>query len=100
VGDRQDDAAPAAPLRAEADDAVVLSMAYPQRADEFRGSLAATIAAATDAGWRSGLDLEVGVDLGFADAKVRRPGRVGETALRAALRRFAEGPGRHHAPRS
>ena len=81
----------------QAGDAVVLSMAYPQTADEFLGSLAATIATATDAGWRNGLDFEVGLDLGVADARLRRPGRArGDARCAARSGAWPSDPAHHH----
>lgn len=88
MGDRQDDAADA--LRQQAGDAVVLSMAYPQSADEFLAGLVAAIDAELATDWPRRLDVELGLDIGIADARIRRPSRDPERELRAALRRLVE----------
>jgi hypothetical protein len=80
-------------LRQQAGDAVVLSMAYPQSADEFLAGLVTAIDAELATGWPRRLDVELGVDIGIADARIRRPSRDPERELRAALRRLVE----HHA---
>ena len=77
-------------LRQQAGDAVVLSMAYPQSCDEFLAGLVNAIDAelATDA--PRNLDLELGLDIGIANARIRRRSRDPERELRAALRRLIE----------
>ena len=72
-----------------AGDKVVLVMAYPQSKDDFLAALAAGIAADTERGWTSKLDLEVGLDVGVAEARLRRPAVQAEKELRSALRRSA-----------
>jgi hypothetical protein len=71
----------------EAGDRVVLTMAYPQSRDDFLAALAG--AAETDGGWTANVDLEVGVDVGVAEARLRKPVREIEKELRSALRRAA-----------
>jgi hypothetical protein len=80
-------------LRRQAGDAVVLSMAYPQSADEFLAGLVTAIDAELATDWRRRLDVELGLDVGIADARIRRPSPDPERELRAALRRLVE----HHA---
>ncbi len=77
-------------LRRAAGDAVVLSMAYPQPADEFLSGLASAIDAELGADGSGRLDLEFGLDVGFAEARIRRPSRDTEHELRAALKRLIE----------
>jgi hypothetical protein len=77
-------------LRQQAGDAVVLSMAYPQPADEFLGGLVSAIDAELTTAWRQRVEVELGVDIGIADARIRRPPRDPERELRAALRRLVE----------
>ncbi len=77
-------------LRQQAGDAVVLSMAYPQSADEFLAGLVTTIDAELTTDWRRRVEVEVGLDIGIADARIRRPSRDPERDLRAALRRLVE----------
>jgi hypothetical protein len=77
----------------QAGDAVVLSMAYPQSAEEFLASLVTAIDAELATDWPRRLDVELGLDIGIADARIRRPSRDPERELRAALRRLVE----HHA---
>jgi len=79
-------------LRQQAGDAVVLSMAYPQPADEFLAGLVTAIDAELATGWSRRLDVELGLDIGIADARIRRASRDPERELRAALRRLVE----HH----
>jgi hypothetical protein len=79
----------------EAGDRVVLTMAYPQSRDDFLVSLTLAVAAETDAGWTSKVDLELGVDVGVAEARLRKPVREVEKDLRAALRRGARSGGGH-----
>ncbi len=73
----------------EAGDRVVLTMAYPQSRDDFLAALAGAVAAETDGGWTAKVDLEVGVDVGVAEARLRKPVREIEKELRSALRRAA-----------
>ncbi len=77
-------------LRQQAGDAVVLSMAYPQSADEFLAGLVTAIDAELGTDWPRRLDVELGVDIGIADARIRRPAPNSEKELRAALRRLVE----------
>ncbi len=77
-------------LRQQAGDAVVLSMAYPQSADDFLGGLVTAINAELATGWPRHLDVELGLDIGVANARIRRPSRDPEHELRAALRRLIE----------
>jgi hypothetical protein len=77
-------------LRQQAGDAVVLSMAYPQSADEFFAGLITAIDAELATDWPQHLDLEVGLDVGVARAHIRRPSRDPERELRSALRRLVE----------
>jgi hypothetical protein len=69
-------------------DAVVLSMAYPQSADEFFAGLIAAIDAELATDWPRHLDVELGLDVGVARARIRRPPRDPERELRAVLRRL------------
>ena len=82
-------------LRQQAGDAVVLTMAYPQPKDEFLGGLAEAVEAGVDTDWRERLDLEVGLDIGIADARLRRSRQNVETDLRRSLRRLVPGKGDH-----
>jgi hypothetical protein len=77
-------------LRRAAGDAVVLSMAYPQPADEFLSSLVGAIDAENRPERAERLDLEFGLDVGIAEARIRRPSRDTEHELRAALKRLVE----------
>lgn len=77
-------------LRQAAGDAVVLSMAYPQSAEEFFAGLVTAIDAQVGTGWPRRLDLELGLDIGIAGARIRRPAPDSEQELRAALRRLVE----------
>lgn len=77
-------------LRRAAGDAVVFSMAYPQPADEFLSGLASAIDTELGADGSGRLDLEFGLDVGFAEARIRRPSRDTEHELRAALKRLIE----------
>lgn len=76
-------------------DRVVLTMAYPQSREDFLAALTAAVAAETSGGWTANLDLEVGLDVGLAEARLRRPPREVEKELRTALRRAAD-LGDHH----
>ncbi|MBI3745449.1 MAG: AAA family ATPase [Chloroflexi bacterium] len=78
-----------------AGDRVVLTMAYPQSRDDFLAALTGAVAAETDSGWTSNVDLEVGFDVGVAEARLRRPPREVEKELPSALRRAAQ-VGDHH----
>ena len=73
----------------EAGDTVVLTMAYPQSKDDFLAVLARAIAAETRGGWTAKVDLELGLDVGLAEARIRRPAGDGESELRTVLRRGA-----------
>jgi len=73
----------------EAGDRVVLAMAYPQSRDDFLAGLAGAVAAEADGGWTAKVELEVGLDMGVAEARLRKPVRETEMELRAALRRGA-----------
>src|SRR5436309_10558726 len=79
----------------EVGDRVVLTMAYPQSRDDFLAALAGAVAAETDGGWAAKVDLEVGVDVGVAEARLRKPFREIEKELRATLRRGARIGDRH-----
>jgi len=79
----------------EAGDRVVLSMAYPQPREDFLTALTGAIVAETDDGWTSKVDLEIGVDVGVAEARLRKPGREAGKELREALRRAARAGDRH-----
>jgi len=79
-------------LRQQAGDAVVLSMAYPQSAEEFLAGLVSAVDAELAIDWPQRVDMELGIDIGIADARIRRPSREAERELRAALRRLVE----HH----
>ena len=65
-------------------------MAYPQSADEFLAGLVTTIDAELTTDWRRRVEVEIGLDIGIADARIRRPSRDPERDLRAALRRLVE----------
>lgn len=78
---------------AEAGDRVVLTMAYPQSRDDFLVALTVAVAGETDGGWSSKVDLELGLDVGVAAARLRRPVRGVEKELRAALRGARSGGG-------
>ncbi len=77
-------------LRQQAGDAVVLSMAYPQPADEFLAGLVNAIDAELATDGPRNLDVELGLDIGVANARIRRRSRDPERELRAALRRLIE----------
>jgi len=74
----------------EAGDRVVLTMAYPQSSDDFFARLAGSLESASGGGWGTKVDLEIGLDVGVADARLRKPGRAVEKELRATLRRAAQ----------
>jgi AAA ATPase-like protein len=78
---------------AEAGDRVVLTMAYPQSRDDFLVALTMAVAGETDGGWSSKVDLELGLDVGVAAARLRKPVRGVEKELRAALRGARSGGG-------
>ncbi|MBA2720504.1 MAG: AAA family ATPase [Chloroflexi bacterium] len=80
-------------LRQQAGDAVVLSMAYPQSSDEFLAGLVNAIDAELATDGPRNLEVELGLDIGVANARIRRRSRDPERELRAALRRLIE----HHA---
>ena len=71
-------------LRQQAGDAVVLSMAYPQSADEFLAGLITAIDAELATDRPRQLDVELGLDVGVAKARIRRP--VSRSRARAAGR--------------
>lgn len=73
----------------------VLTMAYPQSRDDFLAGLTSAVAAEADDGWTAKLDLEVGLDVGVAEARLRKPAREVEKELRTALQRAAD-VGDHH----
>ena len=73
-----------------AGDRVVLTMAYPQSRDDFLTGLTSAVAAKADDGWAAKLDLEVGLDVGVAEARLRKPAREVEKELRTALQRAAK----------
>ena len=77
-------------LRRQAGDAVVLTMAYPLTPDQFLSSLVVAIEAELATDWSGRLDLEVGLDLGVADARLRRPARSRDQELRATMRRLVD----------
>ena len=78
-------------LQLQTGDAVVLSMAYPQAKDDFLRDLADAAKAEADSRWASGIDIEVGLDVGIAEARVRRAHREQSGPdLRQALRRLIE----------
>ena len=78
-------------LRQQAGDAVVLSMAYPQPKDDFLRSLAEAVKAESETRWSSDLEVEVGLDVGIAEARVRRAHREpSEPDLRQAVRRLID----------
>ena len=78
-----------------AGDRVVLTMAYPQSRDDFLAGLTGAVAAETDRGWTAKLEFEMGLDVGVAEARLRRPAQEIEKELRGALRRGARA-GEHH----
>ncbi|HEX7951274.1 MAG TPA: AAA family ATPase [Candidatus Limnocylindrales bacterium] len=78
-----------------AGDRVVLTMAYPQSREDFLAALTAAVAAETGGGWTAKVDLEVGLDVGVAEVRLRKPAREVEQELRGALRRAAQ-LGDHH----
>lgn len=80
-------------LRQQAGDAVVLSMAYPQSSDEFLAGLVNAIDAELATNGPRSLEVELGLDIGVANARIRRRSRDPERELRGALRRLIE----HHA---
>jgi AAA ATPase domain len=79
----------------EAGDKVVLAMAYPQSRDDFLAALTGAVATETDHGWTARVDLEVGLDVGVAEARLRKPVREVAKDLRAVLRRGAQVNDRH-----
>jgi hypothetical protein len=79
----------------EAGDRVVLTMAYPQSRDDFLAMLAGAVEAETGGGWTAKVDLELGLDVGVAEARFRKPAQVVEKELRGALRRGGRVGDRH-----
>jgi AAA ATPase-like protein len=77
-------------LQQASDDAVVLTMAYPQTVEQFLAELAIAIDAGLATDWSGQLDLEVGLDVGVADARLRRPARPRDHELRGSLRRLVD----------
>ena len=80
----------------ESGDRVVLTMAYPQTRNDLLAGLATAVGAEAGSGWTAKMDLEVGLDVGVAEARVRKPAREADGELRAALRRAAHA-GHHNA---
>ena len=78
-----------------AGDRVVLTMAYPQSRDDFLAMLAGAVEAETGGGWTAKIDLELGLDVGVAEARFRKPAQVVEKELRGALRRGGRVGDRH-----
>lgn len=78
-----------------AGDRVVLTMAYPQSREDFLAALTSAVAPEMDGGWTARLDLELGIDVGVAEARLRKPAQQVERELRAALRRGAHVGDRH-----
>lgn len=72
-------------------DVATLSLAYPQPVGEFLDGLGATVDADGD-GARTSREVELGVDLGLANAKMRETHRARPTGLRESLERFAKRP--------
>jgi hypothetical protein len=70
-------------------DVAVLSLAYPQPVGEFFDGLRLAIDADGGAADVS-RDVELGVDLGLATAKLRQTNRVGRQGLRGSLERLAK----------
>jgi hypothetical protein len=70
-------------------------MAYPQSREDFLAALAGAVAAETDGGWTARVDLELGLDVGVAEARLRKPVREVEKELRASLRRGTRAGNRH-----
>ena len=71
-------------------DRVVLTMAYPQSSGEFLARLAGSLESASGgAAWTAKVDLEVGIDVGVAEARLHKAGREQDKELRATLRRAA-----------
>jgi plasmid stabilization system protein ParE len=73
-----------------AGEVVVLTMAYPLTPGQFLSSLVVAIEAELATDWSGRLDLEVGLDLGVADARLRRPARSRDQELRATMRRLVD----------
>ncbi|MFN8629554.1 MAG: AAA family ATPase [Chloroflexota bacterium] len=79
----------------QAGDRAVLTMAYPQPRDDFLARLTGAVAAESERGWAGKVDLEVGLDVGLATARLRKPAADVERELRVTLRRAARvGEGR------
>ena len=83
-------------MRQQAGDTVVLSMAYPLTPGQFLGDLAVAVEGQLSNDWSGRMDLEVGLDLGVAEAHLRRSARPGDRELRAMLRRLVERRGTRH----
>lgn len=75
-------------------DVAVLSLAYPQPVNEFLDGLRIAVDADGGAGGASP-EIELGVDLGLVNAKLRQTRRPGPQGLRASLEMLA----RHHRDR-
>jgi len=74
----------------KAGDEVVLVMAYPQSRADFLTALTGAAAAEIGGGWAAKVDLELGLDVGVAEARLRKPVGQAEKELRAVLRRGAQ----------
>jgi hypothetical protein len=75
--------------RQAAGDAVVLSMAYPQTADSFLTGLATAVEAEAARDENGRVDVELGLELGIASARIRRSGDHPHHDLTTGLRRLA-----------
>ena len=70
-------------------DVATLSLAYPQPVGEFLDGLRATVDA-DGSGARTSREVELGIDLGLANAKLRDTHGAGTNGLRGSLERFAK----------
>ncbi len=75
--------------RLAAGDVVVLSMAYPQTPDSFLAGLASAIDVENSSRSNTRPEIELGLDLGIATARLRRPGDGAERDLASCLRKLA-----------
>jgi hypothetical protein len=82
--------------RQAAGDAVVLSMAYPQTPDSFLAGLATAVEAETARDENGRVDVEFGLDLVVASARIRRSGARPEHDLATGLRRLAHRQRQNH----